>query len=66
MTFGTSQLFRTDSAASYLGVSKSTLAKMRMRGDGPRFVKLGSRIVAYRKSDLEDWLCESLRSATND
>ncbi len=45
-------------AAQYLGLSESTLAKLRMRAsrnDGPRFVKLG-RSVIYRRSDLHHWL----------
>ncbi|MGN6470172.1 MAG: helix-turn-helix transcriptional regulator, partial [Rhizobiaceae bacterium] len=47
---------RTAAAASYLGLSVSALAKMRMRGDGPRFIKLGRRLVIYRLSDLSAWM----------
>jgi len=49
-------LFRPSQAAFYLGLSVSTLAKMRMRGDGPPYVKIGSRAIAYDRSDLEDWI----------
>ncbi len=38
--------------AEYLGSSSSTLAKQRMRGDGPEYIKLGNRI-RYRKSALD-------------
>jgi predicted DNA-binding transcriptional regulator AlpA len=37
------------------GLSYSTAAKMRMRGDGPPFYKIGAR-VCYRRSDVEAWL----------
>ena len=33
----------------------STLAHWRSEGRGPRFVKLGAK-VAYRGSDLNEWL----------
>jgi predicted DNA-binding transcriptional regulator AlpA len=52
-------------AAAFLGVSISTLAKWRVSGKGPRFVKLGSK-VAYRTSDLEDWLEAQTRMSTSD
>lgn len=41
-------------AALYLGYSKKTLAMMRTRGTGPRFIKLGK--VYYYKEDLDDWV----------
>ena len=43
-------------AARMLGLSASTLAKMRMRGEGPAFVRVSSRCVLYRVSDIEAWL----------
>lgn len=49
---------RPREAARYLGLSESTLAKLRMRGSknvGPNYVKLG-RSVIYRRSDLKLWL----------
>jgi hypothetical protein len=41
-------------AARYLGLSPSTLAIMRCKGTGPRFLKRG-RIFYYRE-DLDAWL----------
>lgn len=43
-------------AAAMLGIGYTTLRRMRMRGDGPPFVVLGSRLVRYRESDLVRWL----------
>ena len=45
-------------AARYLGLSESTLAKLRSRharDRGPRYSKLGGSI-RYRKTDLDAWI----------
>jgi predicted DNA-binding transcriptional regulator AlpA len=42
-------------AANWLSLSTSTLAKLRLTGKGPVYVKLGRR-VAYRNDDLEAWV----------
>lgn len=47
---------RPPDAAKYLGMSASTLAKMRVRGDGPPYSKVGPRIVVYDVDDIEQWL----------
>lgn len=49
-------LLSPEQASNHLGLSMSTLAKMRLRGDGPSFIKLGPRRVAYRETDLEEWI----------
>jgi excisionase family DNA binding protein len=47
--------FSGTQAANYLGLSKSTLEKMRIEGRGPRYLKLGGRCF-YRRSDLDAYL----------
>jgi hypothetical protein len=47
---------RPDGAALYLHLAKSTLAKMRINGNGPRYVKAGKRVVLYDIKDLDEWL----------
>jgi len=42
-------------AAKLLGLAPSTLAKLRLNGNGPLYCKLGRRVV-YRLADLEQWL----------
>jgi predicted DNA-binding transcriptional regulator AlpA len=37
------RVLRTPDAATYLGLTASTLEKMRLSGGGPRFVRLGTR-----------------------
>ena len=60
------RFLRTVEAAGFLGLSTSTLAKMRISGQGPRFTKSGSRIVLYDTADLQDWLDSRKRSSTSE
>lgn len=45
---------RTPEAAEYLGLSVSTLEKMRGAGGGPPFLAMG-RAVSYAVADLDAW-----------
>lgn len=56
-------LLDVNDTAKYLNISKSTLAKMRLSGKSPKYVKLG-RKVAYRASDLDIWIEEQTFSST--
>jgi predicted DNA-binding transcriptional regulator AlpA len=58
------QMLRTPEAAQYLGISASTMNKLRVYGDGPAFVKLG-RTVVYDPVDLNDWLRINRRTSTS-
>ena len=58
-------IFDTVSAAPLLGVKPATLEVWRCRGIGPRFVKVGARVV-YRLSDLTAYLDSRTRSSTAD
>ena len=42
-------------AAAHLRLSKSLLDKLRLTGDGPAYMKLGSRRIVYEVSDLNAW-----------
>lgn len=55
---------RTEAAARYLGLARSTLAKMRVRGDGPPYAKAGARIVVYDLNDIDEWLRATRRAST--
>lgn len=43
-------------AARFLRVSASTLAKWRMRREGPPFHRCGPKIVVYYRDELDAWL----------
>jgi predicted DNA-binding transcriptional regulator AlpA len=49
------RLLTARDAANLLRLSSSFLAKARMRGDGPPYIKLG-RSVRYRESTLVQWM----------
>jgi predicted DNA-binding transcriptional regulator AlpA len=52
-------------AARFVGLSESTLAKLRLNGNGPVYCKLGRRVV-YRPADLEQWLQSRTTRDTSD
>jgi predicted DNA-binding transcriptional regulator AlpA len=52
-------------AAQIVGLSESTLAKLRLNGNGPMYCKLGRRVV-YRPLDLELWLQSRTARDTSD
>ncbi|QDP18700.1 helix-turn-helix transcriptional regulator [Sphingomonas xanthus] len=55
----------TKQAANYLGLSKSTVEKLRHFGGGPRYLKLG-HLVRYRPADLDEWMTERLIGSTSE
>lgn len=52
-------------AAKILGVSMSWLAKARLKGDGPRYVKIG-RAVRYAESALREYIKSRMRGSTSE
>ena len=59
-------LLNVRQAAMRLGLSKSTLDKMRCAGKGPRFVKSTDRAVRYDPADLEAWIEARRRNSTSE
>ena len=53
-------------AAMRLGLSKSTLDKMRCSGRGPRFISATDRAVRYDPADLQAFADERRRRSTSD
>lgn len=58
-------VFDTAAAAPLLGVRKGTLEVWRVRGTGPRFLKVGSRVL-YRLRDINEFLDSRTRTSTAD
>jgi predicted DNA-binding transcriptional regulator AlpA len=61
----TSGLLNVRQAAVRLGLSKSTLDKMRAAGKGPRYVKTTDRAVRYDPTDLDHWITVRRKQTTN-
>ena len=55
LTTARSMRLRTREAAAYVGLSYSTMTKLRLSGAGPSYIKLGSTVV-YDRADLDAWL----------
>ncbi len=59
------RLMTTSEAAEVLRVSASFLMKARLRGDGPRFSKVG-RCVRYFEADVIAYLKQTGRLSTSE
>jgi predicted DNA-binding transcriptional regulator AlpA len=51
-----SRILNEKDVANWLGTSCNTIQRLRSRGDGPRYIRLSHRRVAYRSADIEEWL----------
>ena len=58
------QGLNTNDAAQVLDCAPATLAKKRVKGGGPRYVKVGARVI-YMPSDLLDYISENRRETTS-
>lgn len=50
--------------AGVLRTTEERLAQLRYRGDGPRFFRVGRRVL-YRWVDVEQYIANSLRTRTD-
>tara|TARA_R110002167_G_scaffold77179_2_gene214522 strand:- start:51 stop:263 length:213 start_codon:yes stop_codon:yes gene_type:complete len=62
----TNSLFNTKQAALYLGVSAAFLERDRWAGARIPFIKIGSRSIRYRLSDLDSFIDKQVRHSTSD
>lgn len=59
------RMLRTREAATYTGLAKSTLEKLRVSGGGCPYIRVG-RVVVYDPADLDEWLASHRRRSTSD
>lgn len=60
------RLINETEAASFVGYTIRALQNWRVRGGGPRFVKISARSVRYRRRDLLEWIEARLQTSTSD
>lgn len=60
----TVDILDTREAARYIRLSKPTLERLRLTGEGPCYAKLG-KSVRYRREDLDSWLASRLVRSTS-
>jgi predicted DNA-binding transcriptional regulator AlpA len=53
-------------AAKLLKVSLSWLAKARMRGDGPPYIRISPRSIRYTEATLMQWMKSRQRTSTSE
>ena len=53
-------------AARFLGFTPRALQAWRQRGGGPKFVRISSRAIRYRRCDLIEWAEGKLKSSTSE
>ena len=59
-------LINEDAAADFRGVTKRKMQRDRQTGDGPKFVRLSSRCIRYRRIDLRADAEARIRTSTAD
>lgn len=52
-------------AAELLGYTIRALQNWRVRGGGPKFVKVSAKSIRYRRRDLFDWIEARIQSNTS-
>jgi len=52
-------------AAKFLGYSPRALQNWRVRGGGPKFVKVSKRSIRYRRRDLIEWANTKTQKSTS-
>ena len=60
-----SQFLTEDEMSEWLGVSVRTLQRMRVEGNGPKFTKMGRRVL-YNRAHVEAWLETRCFSSTSE
>lgn len=61
--FCTKEVLTSDEAARYMGISKSYLYKLTMRGEIPHYKPMG-KMCYFNRAELEQWLQQN-RCATS-
>lgn len=60
------RLIAEQEAAGFIGYSVRALQGWRLRGGGPKFIRVSSRSIRYRRRDLIEWAEAHLKSSTSE
>lgn len=60
------RLLSTGETAEALGLKPQTLRVWRIRGGGPRFIRLSASRVAYDSRDLDEWVRSRAFASTSE
>ena len=59
-------LINEKEAGRFLKLTDRTMQSYRHRGGGPRYIRLSSRCLRYRRIDLKAWADARVRTSTSD
>ena len=57
-------LLTENQAADFLQFTPRALQAWRLRGGGPKFVRISSRAIRYRRRDLIEWIEAHIKYST--
>jgi len=60
------RLLTESQAAEFLGYTVRALQNWRVRGGGPKFLKISNRSVRYRRRDLMTWANSKVVASTSE
>jgi len=60
------RLINENEAAAFIGYSVRSLQGWRVKGGGPKFIKVSARSIRYRRRDLIEWADARLCSHTSE
>ncbi|MBL6945876.1 MAG: DNA-binding protein [Rhodospirillales bacterium] len=60
------RLVNENEAASFIGYTIRALQGWRVKGGGPKFVKVSARSIRYRRRDLIEWAESLLKTSTSE
>lgn len=60
------RLINENEAASFIGYTIRALQGWRVKGGGPKFVKVSARSIRYRRRDLIEWAEDRLKASTSE
>ena len=63
--FCTKEVLTSDEAARYMGISKSYLYKLTMRGEIPHYKPMG-KMCYFNRAELEQWLQQNRVSTSTE
>ena len=59
-------LINENESGDFLDLTPRSMQAMRQRGGGPRFIRISTRCIRYRRVDLKAWADARMRSSTSD
>ncbi len=60
------RMINENEAATFIGYTIRALQGWRVKGGGPRFIRVSARSIRYRRRDLITWAEERLKASTSE